>query len=313
MIEMASEEFIGVSGPKYEFPIELGKQQAFSAALHAFQPEFHEGKHPVMFPTLPTTAGYNWGYMLERPGDTPLADLELDNVTTLDAEQEFIFHGEKPRAGDTLIAQTSVDDIWVKQGERGGELTFYRTLTEFWDSETDEQKVSLYRTSVLPEKTDREITTNDTVYKPQEEPRDQFEVIKSADPETLEVGSTPGPVTMPPHTLTDCVRYQVTADNYLSVHHDSNAAQAEGYPTWFGVAMYHAGLLANYAVSWLPVQALKSFRTRFFDSTWPGDELTYRGEVDEVEEEGDTRLVKLVLSVERKGSTIIKGWATFSF
>lgn len=106
---MAYDHFIGLSGPDFEFPIELGKQREFAAALHAFQPEFHEGQHPCMFPTLPIIAGYIWGYMLEEPRGTALEALDMADAMSLDGEQEVIFHGPKPRAGDVLVARTWVD------------------------------------------------------------------------------------------------------------------------------------------------------------------------------------------------------------
>ena len=268
---MKYDKFIGLSGPDFEFPIELGKQREFSAALHAFQPEFHEGQYPHMFPTLPIVAGYSWGYMLEEPRGSGLEVLDMADAMSLDGEQEFIFHGPKPHVGDVLVARTWVDNIWEKQGRRGGRLTFYRMTCVFGDVNTNEPRITLHSTSVVPEDvpedTPQETGTTSTSFMDHQVERNEFMAIERKSLAGLKPGDTPGPVTMPPHTLTDCVRYQITSGNYGAGHHDSLAAQAEGFPTWFGIGMYHGGLLCNYVVAWLGVELLRRFRVRFLDVT----------------------------------------------
>ncbi len=314
---MSFDKFIGLSGPDFDFPIELGKQREYSAAVHAFRPEFHEGKTPFMFPTLPIVAGYLWGYMLEDPKDTPLTALNMDYVVSLDAEQEFVFHGEVPRAGDQLIARTSVDSIWTKQGRKGGKLTFYKMRSDFRDAATNEPRMTVYATSVTadenPDTPPPETTASEPLaFMARSDRRDQFSAIEQAAIADLNVGDTPGPITMPPHTLTDCVRFQVTAGNYKGTHHDNLAAREMGFPTWFGIGMYHAGLLANYAVSWLPVAALARFKVRFKDATWPGDVIVYRGSVSDIGEIDGEDMVRLNLVAERSsGAPVIEGWADF--
>ncbi|MXY34683.1 MAG: hypothetical protein F4Y60_11470 [Boseongicola sp. SB0664_bin_43] len=311
---MAYDKFIGLSGPDFEFPVELGKQREFAAALHAFQPEFHEGRHPYMFPTLPIIAGYIWGYMLEEPRGSALEALDMADAMSLDGEQEFIFHGPKPRAGDVLAARTWVDDIWEKQGRRGGKLTFYRMKCVFRDASTTEPKVTLLSTSVVPEDvpedTPQETKATSTAFMGYRETRDEFMTIERTGLSGLKPGDTPGPITMPPHTLTDCVRYQITTGSYGAGHHDSLAARAEGFPTWFGVGMYHAGLLCNYVVSWLGVEPLRRFKVRFLDVTWPGDVLSYSGAVSGIEDRDGEEVTSLELLAERpSGAVVTKAWA----
>jgi hypothetical protein len=274
---MSFEQFIGLSGPEFEFPIELGKQREFAAAVHAFQPEFHEGPHPVIFPTLPIIAGYIWGYMLEEPRGTALKALDMEEAMSLDGEQEFFFHGPKPRAGDTLVARTWVDHISQKKGRRGGTLTFYRMRCDFKDAKSGDLKLTLLSTSVVPtnvpSETPVETREATTAYLKWGEKRDQFAAIRPADPSKISVGDTPGPVKMPPHTLSDCVRYQITTGSYGAGHHDSLAAHV----------------------------------------TWPGDELVYRGHVSGIEKtnEGE-KLVRLELAAERAtGDAVTTAWADF--
>ncbi len=49
------------------------------------------------------------------------------------AEQEYVFHGPPPRAGDTLSARSKVTRIWDKTSRSGRVLTFVEMITEFRD------------------------------------------------------------------------------------------------------------------------------------------------------------------------------------
>lgn len=311
------EKYIGLSGPDFEFPIELGKQREFASALHAFRPEFHDGSHPFMFPTLPIIAGYLWGYMLEDPKETPLAALGMDNVVSLDAEEEFVFYGKFPRAGETMIAKTSVDSIWTKNGRRSGKLVFYKMRTDFRDAKTNVERMTLFATSAVvegnPQRPFLDEAGSSGAFMARRDERRQFSVIKPAVITDIKQGDTPGPIRMPPHTLTDCVRFQIVCGNYKGTHHDTLAAQEMGFPSWFGLGMYHAGLLANYAVSWLPIAALTRFKVRFLDTSWPGDILTYRGSVANITKRAakTTVMLQLVAACDT-GAPIIEGEAEFN-
>lgn len=49
------------------------------------------------------------------------------------AEQEYVFHGPPPRAGDRLFAKSRITDIWEKPSRSAGTLTFVKMVTEFRD------------------------------------------------------------------------------------------------------------------------------------------------------------------------------------
>ncbi len=103
---MAYKSIIGLAGPEFELPLEWGHIRQFAKAVGAFLPEYMEEKCPIIPPTFLLMSAYFWGYLLERPGDTVLADLEVRH--SLDAGQSFTFYGDLPRAGDVLVAQTEV-------------------------------------------------------------------------------------------------------------------------------------------------------------------------------------------------------------
>jgi acyl dehydratase len=313
---MRHEDLIGLAGPDFDFPVELGKNREFAAALHAFQDVFHAGRTPLMFPTLPIIASYLWGYMPEEPRGTDMERLDLADKMSLDGEQEFFFHGERPRAGDRLTGRSWMEDIWEKDGRRGGLLKFYKMRTEFRDADTGDLRITLDSTSVVPEGLPDETpaTTKGTsgAFMKRDDPRDQFMGVPAADTVTIRRGDGPPAVTMPPHTLTDCLRYQITTGNYGAGHHDHLAAVDEGFPTWFGMGMYHAGLLANLVCAWLGAERLARFKVRFLDNSWPGDVLTYAATVDEVlDVEGGRRVARLAIVCRRGDSPVVRGQADF--
>ena len=52
------------------------------------------------------------------------------------AEQEYIFHGPPPQAGDRLIAQSRIAEMHDKTSKSGSVLTFVKMVTEFRDHQT---------------------------------------------------------------------------------------------------------------------------------------------------------------------------------
>ena len=307
--------FIGVGGPEFDFPIELGKVREFANALCAHHPAYLEGKNPVIPPTYPVVAGYLWGYMLEEPGDTPIAELDMDSAMSLDAEQEFVYYGPPPRAGDDLVARTWIDDIWEKAGRRGGTLTFYRMRSDYRDA-GGRLVGTNFATSVVPDGVPDspapEIDDRDLPYLAMGENRDQFDRLRQAGWDDLIESQGPGAVTMPALTVTDVVRYQVVSGSYGAGHHDAIAARAEGFQTWFSVGMLHAGLLGTYAANWLGPENVRRFKVRFTDMIWPGERLHYDGHVDRKFEEDGERRVDIALACTRdNGEVVTKGWATF--
>ena len=140
--------------------------------------------------------------------------------------------------------------------------------------------------------------------------RDQLMVIEPADWDQLVEGE--GRVEMPGLTLTDVVRYQVVSGSDGAGHHDVIAARADGWPTYFSVAMLHGGMLGTYAVNWLGPANVRRLKLRFLDVIWPGDVLTYAGKVTRKYEEDGERKVDIELFCSRSHDDVPTiGWATF--
>ncbi|MCW2540401.1 MAG: hypothetical protein JWN95_2126 [Frankiales bacterium] len=125
---MTSAIEIGATGEPYEYVVERGKVREFATATKARGTEYFTDSDAVAPPSFLMTAVFWSG-----PGSYPLKPGALVGALGLHGEQEFIFHGEPPRIGDRLTAQQKVEDSYVKQGRRGGEMLFVVVNTEFRD------------------------------------------------------------------------------------------------------------------------------------------------------------------------------------
>lgn len=115
----------------YEFPIDYSKVREFARAAKTENPA-HLTKAPVIPPTMLTSARNIWepkddNYWVNRIG--------FDRRRILHGEEEYVFHGPLPRAGQVLTAQTTIGDRFEKPGNRGGVMRFAKVVTEFRDEE----------------------------------------------------------------------------------------------------------------------------------------------------------------------------------
>ena len=127
---MANHSAKGTVGETFALDVERGKVLEFARATRARHPDFHTGDHPVAPPTFLTTTLF-WQEL--TPGANPWPAVELDPRRGLHAEQAFVFFGPPPRAGTRLFCRSRIEDVFEKQGRRGGALTFAIMVTEFRD------------------------------------------------------------------------------------------------------------------------------------------------------------------------------------
>ncbi len=315
---------IGLRGPDYQVPVEWGAIRQFAKSLYSSHPDWLADPAAVVPPTFLLSAGYHWGYILERPpAGSDLAKIPQDQGSGTDGEQEFIFFGEPPRAGTVLTASTHVADHFYKQGRTGGRLEFFVMQTDFRDAQG--RLVAQWRpTSIRTEKAASSAATTApegaAAAPPALPPRSwwrkgdtrpQLDTIPQADTRHLAVGDGPPAFTMPPLTLTEMVRYQAASGEDSPGHHDSLAARAHGYPEFISVGMHHAGILATLAAHWLGPRNVRRFRARFLDTVWPGDVLRYEGVVSGLGSGPEGPTVEMELVCSRDGQAVVRGWATF--
>ena len=130
---MVNKATVGRTGPRFEMGVERGKIREFARATGSSSPEYVDVTDPVIPPTFLTSVVF-W-----QPPEA--ADLyraiDIDLARLLHGEQEFVFTGVPPRAGTTLHAQTVVEEIYEKEGKRGGVMTFVVMRTDFTDDNGD--------------------------------------------------------------------------------------------------------------------------------------------------------------------------------
>jgi hydroxyacyl-ACP dehydratase HTD2-like protein with hotdog domain len=120
----------------YRVPVEAGKIREFAMATRSSQPVY-VGDDAIVTPTFLMTAKLFWASNddgLDADAEAEADDgagLGLDLQRVLHAEEEFVFHGPPPRAGQTLTVTNRLGDRWEKEGSRGGRLRFVVMVTEF--------------------------------------------------------------------------------------------------------------------------------------------------------------------------------------
>lgn len=129
-------------GPEFEVPIERGKIREYAAATQSDSPAY-QAPDAVVPPTFLVTSSF-WVPEEAR------AEHGFDRKRLLHGEQEYVFHGPPPRAGDVLRASSRVVDRYEKPGKRGGTMRFAVIVTEFRDERGEpvaEQRQTLIETA----------------------------------------------------------------------------------------------------------------------------------------------------------------------
>jgi len=112
----------------------------------------------------------------------------------------------------------------------------------------------------------------------------------------MQVGDQLKEVKMPPVTRTDIVKYQGASGDFDAAHHDDEHAKSFGYPTIFSLGMLHAGQLSAYVVNSFPNGKLHKYTTKFKGIVFPGETLTFSGEVTDVEKTDNSNRVTVEIA-----------------
>ncbi len=124
---------------------------------------------------------------------------------------------------------------------------------------------------------------------------------------------TPATRVIGPVTVTDFVRYQGASGDLNPIHHDAEFAQAAGFPTFFAVGMFNAGVLGTYLADLYGAANIRRFAVQFRAQVWPGDLLTLAvTEASERVGEDGAKILDVEATVVRQtGQIAITGSATF--
>jgi hypothetical protein len=127
---MVDRSAIGMTDDGYTMEVERGKIREFARATQSANTDYLDAPTPVSPPTFLTTQQF-WS----TPGAGVFAKVKMDRKRLLHGGQEYVFHGPPPAAGTRLHVRTRVEDIYEKEGSRGGTMTFVISVTEFRDDD----------------------------------------------------------------------------------------------------------------------------------------------------------------------------------
>jgi acyl dehydratase len=314
---MIDPALLGQFGPDFILPIERGHVRQFARAAYAGLPAHLDGSSPIIPATYLVSAGVLWGYTLERPRGTLFEQIDHDLSVPLHAGEAYTFHGPLPRVGEQLTARACLESVKTRQGSRGGELTFLVMLTEFRDA-NDKLRVEARATTVTTENSpeDSNWDCDPPIYQPDYghiELPDPFSEIGRQTWHELRVEQGPGAISTGALTLYELVNFQSAGGEMNPLHYDETYARSLGFPGLFGLGMHQASALASYAGRWLGESNVRTFRARFPNIFWVGDQLSYDGKVVQLREVSGHRYVDAELTCTRASddAVIVQVWMTY--
>lgn len=322
----------GLTCEPYRLAVELGKVREFARATKAADPRYWSQARPFLPPTFLVTNAF-W----LQPGswalDRVTADgAALDWARLLSGGSEFSFYGTPLRAGETLVATQRVDDVYAKQGQRGGAMTFIVFTTTFARPDGSVAATERHTTiqtgresvsgpgagparvtgravATAPAPASRQVPGSaETAAPGLERPRS---VPDGAD--RLCAGDQLPRLIDDPVSVTDIVRYQGASGDLNPIHHDHQVATAAGFPGVFSVGMLHAGILGSYLSDLFGPERIRRYGVEFREQVWPGDVLTYCGEVTRRREGAGSGAAEIDLSLtatRHLGGSHLRAWAT---
>ena len=114
---------VGTRGTDYEMVVERGKIAEFATTMQS-QNTAYAGPGAIAPPTFLISSA------LWAP-EGAAVDVGFDRRRLLHGEQEFVFHGPPPRAGQTLKVSDQIVDRYEKPGKKGGLMRFAVVVTEY--------------------------------------------------------------------------------------------------------------------------------------------------------------------------------------
>jgi acyl dehydratase len=283
----------GRSGVPFRVVVEEGKVHEFARATKSTSVEHLRADDPIAPVTFLASAAL---WML--PENSAWFGVTRDAARRLHGEQEFVFHGPVPQARLELTARHSIGPVTAKQGRRGGTMTFTEMLTSFWTESEDRPLVEAKALSIETSRPPDETAGVDPAAPEPARPS------PAAEPHGDEVAGLAA-FTDTPLTVTDFVMYQGASGDFNPIHHDTEFAQASGFPGPFAVGMLPAGIAAAYLTAHFGAISVRRYKVRWQSQAWPGDALTYRAFQCADDDRFDVRVVV----TRPDGSVHLQAWA----
>ncbi|WP_248905822.1 FAS1-like dehydratase domain-containing protein [Halocatena marina] len=318
--------------------VEAGKVAEFARAVSDDNPIHYdpEAAKSRGFDSVPAPLTFTRTGVFPRYRTGAELDLGFRPAYVLHGEHSYEY--ERPLlVGDVVSGETTLVDVYEREGSRGGTMTFAEVETVYRDR--SDERVLAERATVI--ETDGAVTESstdrtphgdhddghrlsDTDHSLESQSSEQIEratlpdslVTETTAPDparmgTLEVGDTAPTVTVGPLRRHDFVRYAGSSGDFNPIHYDEPYAQAAGNPSVFGQGMFTAGIAAHMVADWFGLDAVKMFSIRFQSQTWSGDTITANAEVTSVNMDDGDEYVEADLHVVRAdGERVLTGQAT---
>jgi peroxisomal enoyl-CoA hydratase 2 len=261
----ADDALIGSVVDEYVVAVEAGKVLEFARAIQDPAARYSgvDGAAAEGFSAVPAPLTFAVTAAHHRDAAAAASSLGLAMERVVVGEVGWDY--ERPLlAGDVLHGCRRVSGVRHRDGARGGAMTFVTLTTEFHDRDG---RLVLRQDETLIETGSGGGAARSAPAGGPERAHVPAEVERRVDVERR----------VPALTRTDIVRFAGASGDFNPVHHDEEYARAAGFPTVFAMGQLQAGLLSRAATDWLGLGNIRSYRVRFKDKVWPGDELLLRG------------------------------------
>jgi acyl dehydratase len=126
--------------------------------------------------------------------------------------------------------------------------------------------------------------------------------------ERLEIGDSLPPLTKPPITKVQLVRYAGASGDFNPIHTDDEAARRAGLKGVIAHGLLVMGFVGEAVAAWAPRRCLKRLGVRFSGMTFPGDIITVGAKVEAKERvESGLKIVCGVSAADQDGGIKLSG------
>jgi len=308
--------------------VEAGKVSEFANALRDENPIHHDegvaadrGFDGIPAPLTFTRTAYFPRYRPDGVNDVYGFDLGFREAYTVHGEQAYEY--ERPLVvGDVLSGETTLVDVFQRDGRRGGTMTFAVRETAFRDRDGDlvvtARSTAIETGGAIDDEDDSDGTDpGDDAGGDEPTATNGAGVVAAGDRSArrataadVAVGDAGPPLVVEELERTDFVKYAGASGDFTPIHYDEPYVREAGHDAVFAQGMLTAGYAARMVADWLGLANVTRFRTRFQSQLFPGESVVVTGEVDDVTptETGAT-VVASFEAATRSGDVLLTGEA----
>lgn len=316
--------------PAETFPIEAGHIMMFARSVNDYNPLYYRkdiaaeaGFDDVPAPPTFMMAADHYDKTYNRrpqPGEVWFGsgkksisgDVSVRPVpkggSGFHAEERFIYH-RHPVAGETLSVAYRSGDVWHKEGRRGGRLTFTEEITDFSDAEGRPVVTAIWvSVATVVNVGDGKLSDKDAAR--QKASRGNAPVAGTGQTalmagKTWHIGDSFEKIVVEDLKRTQLVMYSGASGDFHPFHHDEPFARAKGMAGVFAHGMLTMGITAIIFNDVIDNGSLLEYGARFVQPVWPGETLSSRVLVNDIEIEGEQAVAKLLIETRNSDKQLV--------